>query len=260
VLKRYHAKASAASFDILPAIDLLGAKVVRLREGEFDRATSYSNDPVATAGHLADEGATWLHVVDLDGARRGTAVQARTIAAIITSVGDRLKVQVAGGLRSEDAVRTALEVGARRVVVGTAALADPDFGTRLVDRFGADSIVVAIDVRDGQAVGESWRPRANGIPAEDAVRALADAGVTRFAVTAIERDGLLAGPDLALLERIISLERGGVIASGGISSISDLEATRDIGCEGAIVGRALYERRISLREAFVRLAHRHEAQ
>jgi len=237
------------TFELLPAIDLRAGRVVRLRRGDFDRETVFDDDPIAVAERFAEAGATWIHLVDLDGARAGRPVQAGLVARIVERVGERTRCQVAGGLRTVEAVATALAAGAARVVVGTAVLEDPDLAGELVGRHGAERIVVALDVRDGLALGEAWRPGAAGRPVEAALEALAQVGVARFAVTAIERDGLLAGPDLGLLGRLVALDRGAIIASGGISSIADLHAARRLGCAGAIVGRALYEGQLELGEA-----------
>jgi phosphoribosylformimino-5-aminoimidazole carboxamide ribotide isomerase len=238
-----------STFDLLPAIDLRGGRVVRLRQGDFGRETAYADDPVAVAESFASAGAGWLHVVDLDGAREGRPRQLDAVRGIVAAVGERVRCEVAGGLRSGAAVRAALEVGAARVVVGTAALRDPHFASRLVKRFGSDRVVVALDVRHGQALGEGWRPGAPAMPVEDALASLAAVGVTTFEVTAIERDGLLGGPDIDLLARLVAADRGDIIASGGIGSLDDLRAVRAIGCSGAIVGRALYEGRLDLRAA-----------
>jgi phosphoribosylformimino-5-aminoimidazole carboxamide ribotide isomerase len=253
VLKRYHGDRGGARFDILPAIDLLGGQVVRLREGDFDRVTRFSSDPVQTAIRFGEAGATWLHVVDLDGAKEGSPTQQAVIAAVIKRVGAGVGVEVAGGLRSDEAIRSAFDIGARRVVLGTAALRDPGFAARAVDQFGPDSVVVAVDVRHGLALGEGWREGATGARPEDVVDGLADAGVKWFAVTAIDRDGLLQGPDLGLLERIVALDRGSIIAAGGISSIDDLLAVKSVACSGAIVGRAIYEGALDLAEALAAL-------
>jgi phosphoribosylformimino-5-aminoimidazole carboxamide ribotide isomerase len=236
-------------FDVLPAVDLRAGRVVRLVEGDFDRETAYADDPEAAAGHLAAQGAAWLHVVDLDGARAGEPRQAATIARIVERVGDRARIEAAGGLRTDAAVDAALRSGVARAVVGTAALRDPDFARRLVDRHGPDRIAAAIDVRDGLALGEAWRAGAAGLDVDTAIERLADAGVTTFEVTAVARDGGLGGPDLDLLGRAVGLARGDVIASGGIASVDDLRAVRDLGCRGAIVGRALYEGRFTLADA-----------
>ena len=239
----------ARAFEVLPAIDLLGRRVVRLQQGDFDRETAYSDDPVEVATRFADAGARWLHVVDLDGARTGTPAHSEVVRRIVSAVGDRVSVEVAGGLRDEATVSSALAFGAARAVVGTAALRDPTFAGRLVTTHGPDRIVVSIDVRDGQAVGHGWAVDAVGVDVADAIGQLADAGVVTFEVTAIERDGLLSGPDLELYESLVALGRGSIVASGGVRSVDDLRAIRDRGCTGGIVGRALYEGSVQLSEA-----------
>jgi phosphoribosylformimino-5-aminoimidazole carboxamide ribotide isomerase len=246
--------AEASAFEILPAIDLRGGRVVRLQQGDFGRETAYAEDAVEVAGRFADAGARWLHVVDLDAAQTGRAVNRAVIGAIIAAVGNQARVEVAGGLRDESIVGAALDAGAARAVVGTAALQDPGFAGRLVSSHGPERIVAAIDVRAGRAVGHGWARDAAGVDAAEAIERLADAGVITFEVTAINRDGLLGGPDLDLYERLVGLSRGSVVASGGIASIEDLLAVRALGCAGAIVGRAIYEGRFELAEA-IALAH-----
>ncbi len=254
MLQRYQGGQDRATFALLPAIDLVGGRVVRLRQGDFDRETTYADDAAAVAEGFAGEGADWLHIVDLDGARRGAPAQTAIVRGIVDRVGDRARSEVAGGLRTDAAVAEALDTGAARAVVGTAALRDPEFAARLVERHGPERIAVSIDVRGGLALGEGWRAGAAGIPVEEAIEGLASVGVTTFEVTAIDRDGLLGGPDLELLRRVIRLGRGDIIASGGISSVDDIVAVRELGCSGAIVGRALYEGRFTLPEAFAALA------
>lgn len=239
----------ASSFEVLPAIDLRGGRVVRLKQGDFARETAYSDDPVAVARRFADAGARWLHVVDLDGARTGSPAHGEVIRAIVSAVGDRVSVEVAGGLRDEGAVAKCLAVGAARAVVGTAALREPAFAARLIAIHGADRVAVAIDVRDGRAIGHGWSSDAPGLDPTEAIQRLGGAGVTTFEVTAIDRDGLLSGPDLGLYERLVAVGRGSIIASGGFISIGELGAVRDLGCSGAIVGRALYEGQLGLVEA-----------
>ena len=190
-----------------------------------------------------------LHVVDLDGARQGSPAQLPLIWALVARVRDRVRVEVAGGLRTNVDVADALAAGAARAVVGTSAIHDAVFAAALVRAHGADRVVVALDVRDGKAVGEGWRMGAAGVDAAEALARLADAGIRTFEVTAIDRDGSLDGPDLALLANLVALRGVEVIASGGIRSLEDLRAVRDIGCAGAIVGRALYEGRLDLGSA-----------
>lgn len=237
----------ATGFEILPAIDLRGGGVVRLRQGDFDRQTAYEGDPVDVAEGFARAGARWLHVVDLDGARTGVPAHGSIIVEIVAAVGDRAAVEVAGGLRDPASVAAVLASGAARAVVGTSAIHDPTFAANLVETHGSGRIAVAIDVRDGRAVGSGWALGQAGIDAGEAIRGLADVGVVTFEVTAIERDGLLEGPDLALYEHLMPLiGPGTIIASGGIATLDDLRAVRDIGCAGAIVGRAIHDGRLDL--------------
>ena len=236
-------------FQLLPAIDLRGGQVVRLSEGDFGRETVYGNDPAEVARGFAAAGARWIHVVDLDGARDGARRQTDAVERIVAAAGDRVACEVAGGLRDEDAVAAVLAAGAARAVVGTAALRDPALVARLIDRFGVGRIAIALDVRDGLAVGQGWVPGASGVPAGEALAMLSERGARTFIVTAIERDGLLGGPNLELLGRMVALGRGEVVASAGVSSLEDVFAVRSIGCVGAVVGRAIYEGRLDLVEA-----------
>lgn len=239
---------TASPFEILPAIDLVGGRVVRLRQGDFAQVDVVGEEPVDVAAAFAAAGARWLHVVDLDGARVGRRQHAAEIERIVGSLPGSVAVEVAGGLRSEASVREVLASGAQRAVLGTRALADPAMVARLVSRHGADRIAVAIDVRAGLAIGEGWRAGIEGQPFADAIGRLIDAGVSTFEVTTIERDGMLAGPDLELLASSVALGAR-VIASAGIRSVQDLAAVRAIGCVGAIVGRALYAGSLTLAEA-----------
>ncbi len=237
------------AFHLLPAIDLRGGKVVRLSEGDFGRETIYGSDPAEVALRFAAAGAEWIHIVDLEGAREGARRQTDAVAGIVAAVGDRVACEVAGGLRDEAAVESVLTAGAARVVLGTAALRDPRLVERLVARFGSDRIAIAIDVRDGMAIGQGWGPGAPGVAVEGALAELSARGARTFIVTAIERDGLLEGPNLGLLKRAVGLGCGEIVASAGISSLQDVSAVRAIGCVGAVLGRAIYEGRLDLATA-----------
>jgi phosphoribosylformimino-5-aminoimidazole carboxamide ribotide isomerase len=238
-----------STFDVLPAIDLRNGRVVRLQQGDFDRETVFSDDPVLVAHRFVEEGARWLHVVDLDGARSGIPVQTAALAAIVATVKDRARVEASGGLRSAESVAEAFARGAARVALGTAAITDPAMLAAIVAEHGSARVVVAVDVRDGLALGHGWRPGAPSLPPDELIGRLADTGVTTFEVTAVDRDGLMRGPDLRLLEGLVGLARGSIIASGGIRTAADLTAVRDIGCSGAIVGRALYDGSLSVEAA-----------
>jgi phosphoribosylformimino-5-aminoimidazole carboxamide ribotide isomerase len=236
-----------AGFEVLPAIDLRGGQVVRLEQGDFTRQTAYDRDPVGVARRFAALGVRWLHVVDLDGALAGEPRQLEVAARIVADTHGLTRVEVGGGLRTIEDVAGALGIGAARAAIGTAALRDPGFAKDLVDRYGSSRIVGSIDIRNGLALGDGWRPGAPGVPATDAITMLADAGIETFEVTAIERDGSLEGPDLELLRALVDLDRGRIIASGGVASIEDVLAVQAAGCAGAIVGKAIYEGRIDLR-------------
>jgi len=244
---------AATGFELLPAIDLRGGRVVRLREGDFARETAYGDDPVAVARAFVTAGAEAIHLVDLDGARAGRPVQLGAFARVVQAVGPAVGCEVAGGLRTEADVAAALAAGATRTVVGTAALRDPAMVGRLVGRHGAARVVVALDVRDGLAVGEGWRRRAAGRSVAPVLRGLYAVGVRTFEVTAIARDGGLAGPDLELVRALVTVTDARIVASGGIRSVDDLRALRSAGAGGAIVGRALYEGRLDLAAAIAAL-------
>jgi phosphoribosylformimino-5-aminoimidazole carboxamide ribotide isomerase len=233
--------------------------VVRLEQGAFDREHVFGDDPAATARAFRSAGAEWLHVVDLDGARTGVPSQAPTIAAILAAATEpggpaAVRVQVAGGLRNAESVAAALTAGAARIVLGTAALRDPALVAELVRSHGPNRIAVAADIRDGLAIGDGWIPGAAGIPVATVLTRVEAAGAGAVIVTAIARDGLLCGPDLDLLDSVVQATSTPVIASGGIRSVEDLLAVRDVGCSGAIVGRALYDGSIDLPTALDRLA------
>ena len=251
-------EAPASTFTILPAIDLRGGRVVRLERGDFARERVFSDDPTRVATGFAEQGARWVHVVDLDGARAGVQRQRSAIRTIVagltaTTATQPVHVQVAGGLRDADAIADAFGAGAARVVLGTVAITRPEVVADAIARHRPDRIAVALDVRGDQAVGEGWVPGATGRRLDELIARLDDAGVATLVVTAIARDGLLGGPDLELLERVADRTGAATIASGGIRSIEDLRAVRRIGCRGAIVGRALYDGGLDLRSALAAL-------
>jgi len=234
--------------ELIPAIDLLHGKVVRLAQGDYDRVTDYGDDPVAVARTWAEQGATRPHLVDLEAARDGTRHQASIIARIVAAVD--IPCQVAGGIRDAATAGTLLEAGVDRVVLGTAFIRDPELARTLISSLGSDHVVAAVDVRDGQAVGDGWTMGAADAPAMDLVLRLRASGIAWFAVTAIARDGLLTGPDMTLLAHAAEAAGGGerIIASAGVSSRNDILALAGAGYGGAILGRALYEGRLDLAE------------
>jgi phosphoribosylformimino-5-aminoimidazole carboxamide ribotide isomerase len=231
-------EASATSaFQVIPAVDLLGDSAVRLERGDFDRVLLREDDPVALATRLVEAGARLLHVVDLDGARTGRT-RPELVRRLVEAAAPA-RVQASGGVRSPADAEGLLEAGAARVVVGTAAFAAPGAPAEYAQALG-DALVVAVDVRAGRVVAGGWT-RETGLRPEEAAERCAAAGVPRLLCTAVERDGTLAGPDLELLARIRAHSGLPVLAAGGISSPEDLAAVERLGCEGAVVGRALLE-------------------
>jgi phosphoribosylformimino-5-aminoimidazole carboxamide ribotide isomerase len=233
--------------EVIPAIDVLEGRAVRLSQGRRESVTIEGGDPVELARRFAAEGATRLHLVDLDGAFSGEPTLG--LVEQVASAGG-LPLQVGGGYRSVDAVASALAAGATRVMIGTAALS-PGFLEEAVTRFG-EGLVVAIDVRDGKVAVDGWT-RASALTAAELGRRCADAAAARLLVTAAARDGSLAGPDLDLLAQVLPC-RLPVVAAGGIASTADLVALRDIGCEAAVAGSALLSGRFTLAEARAALA------
>ena len=231
--------------EVIPAIDLRGGRQVRLTQGDYDRETIFSNDPVAVARRWAEEGAPRLHIVDLDGAREGRPVNDGIVRAIIDAV--ELPVQVAGGVRDLEAVDGWLVAGADRVVLGTSAVRDPDLVAEACRRH-SERIVVSIDARDGIVAIEGWR-EATERRADDLLRDLTALGVQRFVYTDIARDGTLTSPNFDAIEGLAQTTSAAIIASGGVAEVAHLTRLAELGVEGAIVGLALYDGRVRLVEA-----------
>jgi len=229
-------------FTVYPAIDVLEGRAVRLSEGRRDRVTIEAGDPAALAARWSAEGATWLHLIDLDGAFSSSP--STELVRRVTAAG--VQVQVGGGYRSVGAIEAGLAAGATRVLVGTAALSAV-FLADAAARFG-EALVAAVDARDGRVAVEGWTETADISPGELAQRC-AQAGVARLLVTSTGRDGSLAGPDLGLLEGVLEASSLPVLAAGGISSLDDIRAVRELGCEGAVAGTALLLGRFSLADA-----------
>ncbi len=235
---------SEKAFVVLPAIDVLEGRCVRLAGGDRTRVTIEGGEPEDAARRFTTEGATFLHLVDLDGAFSG--VPTTGLVERIVAAADGTPVQVGGGYRTIASVDGALEAGAARVMVGTAALS-PTFLSEAAERFG-DRLVATVDARDGLVAVEGWE-RTSAFPAPELARACADAGVRRLLVTSVARDGSLAGPDLDLLRSVIDASGLPVLAAGGIASLDDLIQLREIGCEGAVLGSALWSGRVQLADA-----------
>jgi phosphoribosylformimino-5-aminoimidazole carboxamide ribotide isomerase len=238
---------------LLPAVDIRDGKAVRLRQGRFDDETVYADDPLEAARSFVEAGATFLHVVDLDGAREGEPVNLEHVRRITSELD--VPVELGGGLRSIASIRRALGAGAARVVLGTAAFTDPDLLDEALRAF-TSRILVGVDVRGGMVSVAGWT-RETQMRGEEAIRRMQERGATRFVYTNVDRDGMLEGPDLDEVRRVSEAVRGRFLYSGGIGSIEDLRALssmRLLNLAGVISGKALYEGRFGVREAQAVLA------
>ena len=227
---------------VIPAIDLRGGRCVRLFRGDFGAETIYDEDPVEVALRFQAEGGRRLHVVDLNAARDDGSNRA-IVKDICRAVA--VPVQLGGGLRAIDAIDAALEDGAARAILGTAAALDTGFVAEAIEHF-RDRIVVAIDVKDGRVMTHGWKEAGPRI--EEAIPTLTDAGVPRFLVTSIQKDGTMDGPDFALYERVLQLTDRPIVASGGVRIAEDVYTLRDLGLEAVVVGKALYAGTLRLEE------------
>jgi len=236
--------------NILPAIDLLDGKVVRLAQGDYERVTVYHEDPVAQAHEFFDSGATWLHVVDLNAARTGQPHNTASIAAIAAEL-PQLNMQVGGGMRTLEAISTMLEAGVTRTVVGSKLAKDPAFAKEAVASFGAESLVAGIDARDGIVAVDGWTTMSS-IPAPELVGELSSIGLRHLVYTDISRDGMQTGIQPELYAAVATAAGFPVIVSGGVASLADIEAAKVLGptlIEGVIIGKAYYEGEIDIRDA-----------
>jgi phosphoribosylformimino-5-aminoimidazole carboxamide ribotide isomerase len=230
---------------ILPAIDIIGGQCVRLTEGDYGQKRVYDQSPVEAARQFADQGAEWLHVVDLDGAKSGRPDNLEMIREIAQIPG--LKVELGGGIRSRRQALTVLDAGVDRVILGSALLQAPDEAKSLFKELG-ERVVAGIDMRDGMASVEGWLDDSD-VDGLALAQELAEAGCQRVIATDIATDGRLQGPNLALMAEFAEQLDIAVIASGGVSCLADLEALSSTGVEGVIIGKALYEGRLTLQDA-----------
>lgn len=234
--------------DLFPAIDLLGGKVVQLVQGDFNSGVVHSDDPVETALRFQEQGAPWIHCVDLDAARTGDATNTEHIARVVEAVS--IPVQVGGGIRSVEAARRMHEIGVTRVVIGTAAITDPDIVEQVSH---AQRTAIGLDIRGREVSIRGWTAGA-GADWDEVLPRLADAGAEAVIVTQIEKEGLMGGPDIVGLTEMLGATRLDVIASGGVSSLDDLRALAAIdvdgrGVAGAVVGTAIYEGAVPVDQA-----------
>ncbi len=231
--------------EIIPAIDLKDGKCVRLYQGDYSRQTTFSDDPVAVALNWKSQGAYRLHIVDLDGAAGGELRNLQIIEAIVKQVD--IPIQLGGGIRNEDTVKKLIDIGMKRIILGTVAIEQPELVINLCRKYG-DSIVVGIDARDGFVATHGWL-KDTGVKAVELGEKMANMGVRRILYTDIKRDGTLTEPGYQAIAEMIANSGLPIIAAGGIAALSHLKKLKELGVEGAILGKALYTGNINLSEA-----------
>lgn len=230
---------------IIPAIDIIDGKVVRLSEGDYNRATTYNDDPVETAKQFEDYGITHLHLVDLDGARSQGIVNYKVLEQICKAT--NLKVDFGGGIKSDKDIQIAFESGATQVTGGSIAIKNPELFKSWISKYGSERIILGADSKNRKIATNGWMETSD-IDVVDFIQQYQSEGVEYVICTDITKDGMLNGPAFELYEEIISTTNVKLIASGGVSNVGDLIRLKKLGCEGAIVGKALYEGRISLNQ------------
>lgn len=231
---------------LYPAIDIKGGQCVRLKQGLFNDVNVYSDEPCKVAERFQADGAGFIHVVDLDGALKGRSVNADTIRRIASSVD--IPIELGGGIRTLDNIQEVLDLGVYRAIIGTKAVESPDFIREAIDRFGAEHIVVGIDAKDGFVAVEGWE-RLSDKTALSMALAMKELGVGTIIYTDISKDGMLKGPNVEQTKVLSDETRLDIIASGGVSCIEDLRRINEAGIHGAIIGKAIYEKKVDLKEA-----------
>ena len=231
---------------LYPAIDMKNGQCVRLRQGAFKDITIYSDAPEKVAAHWQEKGASFLHLVDLDGALAGDSVNEEVIRRIADTVS--IPIEIGGGIRSGEAVERMLGLGVRRVIIGTKAVEHPEFLRDMVRTFGEEAIVAGVDAKDGMVAVEGWE-KVSSLTARDLCLTMKEYGVRHIVYTDISRDGMLSGPNVEATRKLTEETGLDIIASGGVSCMEDLKCLHEAGIRGAIIGKALYENRIDLAEA-----------
>ncbi|MCD7870382.1 MAG: 1-(5-phosphoribosyl)-5-[(5-phosphoribosylamino)methylideneamino]imidazole-4-carboxamide isomerase [Enterocloster clostridioformis] len=231
---------------LYPAIDMKNGQCVRLRQGAFKDITIYSDAPEKVAAHWQEKGASFLHLVDLDGALAGYSVNEEVIRRIADTVS--IPIEIGGGIRSGEAVERMLGLGVRRVIIGTKAVEHPKFLRDMVRTFGEEAIVAGVDAKDGMVAVEGWE-KVSTLTARDLCLTMKEYGVRHIVYTDISRDGMLSGPNVEATRKLTEETGLDIIASGGVSCMEDLKCLHEAGIRGAVIGKALYENRIDLAEA-----------
>ncbi|MFA9559570.1 1-(5-phosphoribosyl)-5-[(5-phosphoribosylamino)methylideneamino]imidazole-4-carboxamide isomerase [Evansella sp. AB-rgal1] len=241
-------------FTIYPAIDIRGGKCVRLLQGDYDKETVYGDSPFEMAKSFQEKGAQWIHMVDLDGAKKGEPVNHGVVLKTAQELS--AKVQIGGGIRTRESVAQYLENGVERVILGSSAISDPEFVKEMLRTYGGQRVAIGIDARDGYVATHGWL-QTSQVKAEELALELVQHGAETFIMTDISRDGMLSGPNVEAIAGLGKVTGKQVIASGGMSEmkdVRDLLARKSDGVSGAIIGKALYTGRISLEEALQEVA------
>ena len=231
---------------VIPAIDIRGGKCVRLFQGDYDKETVYADDPVKTARRWESEGATYLHVIDLDGAKDGLASNKTYIQNICRSTETR--IQVGGGIRTLEIANYYKEQGVSRLILGTTAVESPEIISSIIDAHGSESVIISVDAKNGFIALDGWT-RGSEVTVKDLIRSMTEYGVIRCMYTDITRDGTLTEPNFQSIEDIINETDMKIIAAGGISTVKSIKHLNELGVEAAIVGKAIYTGDLSLRDA-----------
>lgn len=232
--------------DILPAIDLIGGKCVRLIQGQYDKQITYKDNPVAQAAEFVDCGATWLHVVDLDGAKEGRPVNTQVVADIARRF-PALKIELGGGVRTEEAIVSMLEAGVTRLILGSSAVKQYDWFCEMTRTY-PNRLVLGLDARGANLATEGWLEQ-GGLELCEFAKKASDLSISAIIYTDISKDGMLAGPNLERTAALVKAVNVPIVAAGGVTTVKDIKNLKSIGVAGAIIGRALYEGSITLREA-----------
>ncbi|EOR22700.1 1-(5-phosphoribosyl)-5-[(5-phosphoribosylamino)methylideneamino] imidazole-4-carboxamide isomerase [Niallia nealsonii AAU1] len=236
------------TFTLYPAIDMRGGKCVRLLQGDYEKETIYGDSPFDMAKSFVEQGAKWIHMVDLDGAKDGKRVNDQFVIETAKKLG--VHVQIGGGIRQEADIVHYLENGVTRVIIGSIAVSQPEFAMEMIRKYG-DGIAIGIDAKNGYVATHGWLSTSE-VKAVELGKRFADAGAETFIFTDIATDGMLSGPNVEAIEELAIVTKKEVIASGGVSSMEDLNRLKEIyvkGVGGAIIGKALYEKKFTLQEA-----------
>ncbi|MET0785123.1 MAG: 1-(5-phosphoribosyl)-5-[(5-phosphoribosylamino)methylideneamino]imidazole-4-carboxamide isomerase [Paenisporosarcina sp.] len=243
------------ALELYPAIDMRGGKCVRLYKGDYNQETIYADSPFEMAKTFASQGAKWIHMVDLDGARDGKRIHDQDVIHAATELG--INVQIGGGIRSEEDVKHYLDQGVARVIIGSLAIQQPELANRLIEKFGPDKIVIGIDAKDGMVATHGWMETSSK-SAIEVGQYFASRGAKTFIFTDIATDGTLKGPNILANELLAEATGAEVIVSGGISSLADVKAVAQVAKEstinGVIFGKAIYENRFTLPEALAEVS------